>query len=250
MNYLLTLKFDGSSFHGWQRQQNALSVQECIENAVASLFGSCDHVTGCSRTDAGVHANCFKCNFNHKKNIPLSNVVSGLNHFLPQQIAVIDAMTVPESFNARFNCESKEYIYKIANSPVRDPFSINKAYFYKYPLDENLLSQNAADYIGTYDFSAFRAVGSDVQTTVRTIYEADVTRDGDFVTFRVRGNGFLYNMVRIMAGTLIYIAENKILSGSIKDIINSHDRLRAGMTLPPEGLYLNKVFYKESDLGE
>ena len=244
MNYLLTLRFDGSSFHGWQRQKNALSVQECVEKAVSSLFGSCDHVTGCSRTDAGVHANTYKCNFQHDKMIPLSNVVTGLNHFLPEQIAVTNAAVVPDEFNARFDCVSKEYIYIIHNSPVRDPFSVGRAYHYKYPLDERMLNEQVKYYIGTHDFSSFRAVGSDVGTTVRTIFDAEVGREGDKVIFRVEGNGFLYNMVRIMAGTLIYISENKIAPGTIPEVISSRDRLRAGMTLPPDGLYLNKVNYE------
>lgn len=244
MNYLLTLSFDGSSFHGWQRQKNALSVQECVEKAVSSLFGSCDHVTGCSRTDAGVHANTYKCNFQHDKMIPLSNVVTGLNHFLPEQIAVTNAAVVPDEFNARFDCVSKEYIYIIHNSPVRDPFSVGRAYHYKYPLDERMLNEQVKYYIGTHDFSSFRAVGSDVGTTVRTIFDAEVGREGDKVIFRVEGNGFLYNMVRIMAGTLIYISENKIAPGTIPEVISSRDRLRAGMTLPPDGLYLNKVNYE------
>lgn len=244
MNYLLTLRFDGSSFHGWQRQKNALSVQECVEKAVSSLFGSCDHVTGCSRTDAGVHANTYKCNFQHDKMISLSNVVTGLNHFLPEQIAVTNAAVVSDEFNARFDCVSKEYIYIIHNSPVRDPFSVGRAYHYKYPLDERMLNEQVKDYIGTHDFSSFRAVGSDVGTTVRTIFDAEVGREGDKVIFRVEGNGFLYNMVRIMAGTLIYISENKIAPGTIPEVISSRSRLRAGMTLPPDGLYLNKVNYE------
>lgn len=244
MNYLLTLKFDGSGFHGWQRQQNALSVQECVENAVSSLFGSCDHVTGCSRTDAGVHAVGFKCNFVSAKEIPLANVISGMNHFLPSSIAVTDAQTVPEDFNARFDCVSKEYIYRIYNGTVRDPFSVGRAYHYKYRLDEEMLDRQAKDYIGIHDFSSFRAVGSDVATTVRTIFNAGVFRDGDTVCFRVEGNGFMYNMVRIMAGTLIYISEGKIKQGSVPEILASRDRLCAGMTLPPDGLYLNKVNYE------
>lgn len=244
MNYLLVLRYDGSPFHGWQRQKNALSVQECVENAITSLFGSCDFVTGCSRTDAGVHANRFYCNFHHERSIPVANVISGLNHFLPESIAVLDARIVSYDFNSRFDCVSKEYIYKIYNGAVRDPFLLKKAYHYKYPLDEKLLNENARAFIGEHDFSAFRAVGSDVSTTVRTIFNAGVFRDGDTVVFKVDGNGFLYNMVRIMAGTLIYISEGKIESGTVESVINSCDRLKAGMTLPPDGLYLNKVNYE------
>lgn len=244
MNYLLTLKFDGSAFHGWQRQKNAISVQECVENAVGALFGGCDFVTGCSRTDAGVHANSFCCNFHAEKAIPLPNVISGMNHFLPQEIAVTDAQIVGGGFNARFDCTSKQYIYKIYNGEVRDPFLLKKAFQYKYRLDEKMLDKEAKDFIGEHDFSSFRAVGSDVSATVRTIFDAGVYRENDCVIFKVEGNGFLYNMVRIMAGTLLYISEGKIKQGAIPGIISSCNRLNAGMTLPPDGLYLNKVNYE------
>lgn len=237
------MKYDGSAYHGWQRQENADTVQQRTEEAIESLFREKLTVYGCSRTDTGVHANCFKCNFRSEKQLPLANVVSGLNHFLPDDIAVIHCEPVPDDFNARFNCVSKEYVYKIYNGRERDPFAINRAFHYKYHLDEKLLSQQASDFIGTHDFTSFRAAGATVTTTVRTVRAARVERDGDYVYFYVEADGFLYNMVRIMVGTLIYISEGKIPVGSIPEIILSEDRLRAGMTAPPEGLYLNKVNY-------
>lgn len=243
MNYLITLKYDGSAYHGWQRQDNAVTVQQRVEEAVEGLFKEKVSVTGCSRTDTGVHANCFKCNFHTGKQIPHSNIISGMNFFLPQDIAVVDSIEVPENFNARFDCKSKEYIYKIYNDSIRDPFYINKAYFYKYPLDAEYLDKQAKDYIGTHDFSAFRAAGATTKTTVRTVLNAGVERQGDIVIFRVEADGFLYNMVRIMVGTLINISEGKIKSGSIPEIIESKNRLLAGKTEAPEGLYLNKVYY-------
>ncbi len=243
MNYLITLIYDGAPFHGWQRQKNALSVQEVVEGAVEALFGKKTTVYGCSRTDTGVHANEFKANFFSEKQLPLRNVVSGLNFFLPESIAVTDCVPVADSFNARFSCKSKEYIYKIYNSSVRNPFYCSRALFYRLPLDEVFLNRQAKDFIGTHDFSAVRAEGSTVKTTVRTIYEAGVERAGDEVIFRFQADGFLYNMVRIMSGTLIYISEGKIPADSIPDILESRNRVRAGKTLPPEGLYLNKVNY-------
>ncbi len=243
MNYLLTLKYDGSSYHGWQRQENALTVQECVESAVEKLFGEKVSVTGCSRTDTGVHANCFKCNFHTKKEIALEKIITGMNYYLPDDIAVTDSEAVSDEFNARFDCKGKEYIYKIYNGKVRDPFSLNKAYFHKYPLDAVLMDKEAKEFIGTYDFSSFCAAGATVKTTVRTVFDAGVERDGDTVIFRVTGDGFLYNMVRIMAGTLIYISEGKIEKGSVPHIIESKNRLLAGKTAAPEGLYLNKVYY-------
>ncbi len=243
MNYLLTLKYNGSRYHGWQRQENALTVQECVETAIEKLFHEKVSVTGCSRTDTGVHANCFKCNFRAEKEIAFDKVVTGMNYYLPEDIAVTDARQVNDDFNARFDCKGKEYVYKIYNGRVRDPFSEKLAFFHKYPLDAALMNEQAKDFIGTYDFASFCAAGATVKTTVRTVFDSGVERDGDYVIFRVTGDGFLYNMVRIMVGTLIYISEGKIEKGTIPHIIESKNRLLAGKTASPEGLYLNKVFY-------
>lgn len=243
MNYLISLRFDGSAYHGWQRQNNAVSVQQRVEEAAEALFKEKISVTGCSRTDARVHAECFKCNFKSNKLIPHSNIVSGMNFFLPEDIAVFSSEEVPENFNARFSCRSKEYVYKIFNSPVRNPFYLNRALFYKYPLDAAELDAQAKSFLGTHDFSAFQAAGASSLTTVRTVFNAGVERCGDIVVFKVEADGFLYNMVRIMAGTLLYIAEGKIKSGAIPEIIESRNRIFAGKTQEPQGLYLNKVFY-------
>ncbi len=243
MNYLITMKYDGSAYHGWQRQDNAITVQQRVEEALQGLFRQNISVTGCSRTDTGVHANCFKCNFHTEKFIPHENIISGMNFFLPDDIAVYKSEEVSEDFNARFDCKSKEYIYKIYNGNVRDPFYINRALLYRIHLNEAELDKEAKSYIGTHDFSAFRAAGATTKTTVRTVLNAGVERQGDVVIFRVEADGFLYNMVRIMVGTLINISEGKIKSGSIPEIIESKNRLLAGKTQAPEGLYLNKVFY-------
>ena len=219
-------------------------MQQRVEEAAAKLFDT-DHisVSGCSRTDAGVHANCFKCNFRTEKQLPHATVISGMNFFLPDDIAVFESENVPEDFDARFSCRGKEYIYRICNTPIRDPFYLHRALHYRLPLEESFLDGQAKAYIGTHDFTALRAIGSNVKTTVRTVSEASVVREGDIVTFRVRADGFLYNMVRIMVGTLLYISEGKIEAGTIPDIISSKDRTRAGKTVPPEGLYLNQVYY-------
>ena len=155
MNYLLTLRYNGSRYHGWQRQENAITVQECVENAIEKLFNESVSVTGCSRTDTGVHANCFKCNFRTEKEIALDKIVSGLNFYLPEDISVTDAVTVNDEFNARFDAKGKEYIYRIYNGKVRDPFSQQLAYFHKYPLDAVLMNEQAKDFIGTFDFFSF-----------------------------------------------------------------------------------------------
>ena len=247
MNYHLTMMVDGSGYHGWQRQENAVSVQQKVEEAVFSLFGEHTSVTGCSRTDAGVHARDFHANFKLDKSLPFTPVISGLNFYLPDDICVTDCQPADENFNARFSCITKEYFYVIYDSPYRNPFCAHKAVHCKHRLNAENMERQAKDYIGRYDFSSFCAAGAAVRSNVRTVKNAGVFREGDQVTFYVEADGFLYNMVRIMAGTLLYIEEEKIAPGTIPEIIYSKDRLRAGKTMPPEGLYLNKVNYKKEE---
>lgn len=242
-NLRLWLKYNGTAYHGWQIQDNADTVQGQLEAAAAEIFCEKISVNGCSRTDAGVHANEFCCNFRTEKELSCDTVVRALNAKLPLDIAVFCCEEVPFDFHARFDTKSKEYIYKIWNSELRNPFLLDTVFQYKYKLDEAKLNKAAKHFIGTYDFKAFCASGSSVQDTVRTIFDASVTRDGDMVVFKVSGDGFLYNMVRIMVGTLIYVNEGKIGENEIKEIILSGDRVRAGKTVSPEGLYLNKVNY-------
>ena len=242
-NLKLWLKYNGTAYHGWQIQDNADTVQGQLERAIEQIFCEKISVNGCSRTDAGVHANEFCCNFRTEKELGSETVVRALNAKLPLDIVVLKCEEAFPDFHARFNAKGKEYIYKIWNSEVRNPFLLDTVYQYKYKLDEAMLDKAAKSFIGTYDYKAFCASGSTVQDTVRTVFDASVTRDGDMVVFRVMGNGFLYNMVRIMVGTLIYINEGKINQNDIKDIILSGDRTKAGKTVSPEGLYLNKVFY-------
>ena len=242
-NYLLTIRFDGSGYHGWQFQENAVSVQQRVMEAAARMFGESLTVNGCSRTDAGVHANRFCCNFKAPREYPCENVIAALNTYLPDDIAVLECEKVAEDFHARFSCKSKEYEYVVWNAPVRDPFLNKKAYHYKYPLDADFLNQQAKQLLGTHDFTCFMAAGSDAKTTVRTMMKADVRREGDKVIFTFGADGFLYNMVRIMTGTLLYIANGKIAPDSIPDIIASKNRLNAGITVPGDGLYLNRIYY-------
>ena len=242
-NVKLLLYYDGTDYHGWQMQENAITVQECLTKAAEKIFAQEISVNGCSRTDSGVHANMFCANFRFEGERSEEKIILGLNSQLPEDIRVFDCEYVNDDFHARFDCKGKEYIYKIWNSNIGNPFMNRYSLFYPYSIDEKLMNAQAKDFIGTYDFSAFCASGSVVKDTVRTITDCSVKREGNLVTFSVTGDGFLYNMVRIMVGTLLYINSGKIPENTIKDIILSGDRKRAGITARPEGLYLNKVFY-------
>lgn len=242
-NLLLTISFDGSAYHGWQVQENAVTVQQTLQDALQHICQRRDNIVGCSRTDAGVHANMYCCNVRTESPIACEKLVGALNAVLPQDIAALDCREVDFDFHARYDCKSKEYIYKIWNSPNKNPFLYNYSLHYKYPLDEEFLDSQAKMFIGTHRFDSFCAAGSSVEDTERTVMNAAVEREGDTVIFRVEANGFLYNMVRIMTGTLIDISRGRIPAGSINEIIKAENRFAAGYTAPAHGLYLNKIYY-------
>lgn len=242
---LVKIRYDGYNYHGWQVQNNALTVQEVFQKAVQKVFGKQLDIKGCSRTDSGVHANMYCVCFDTDMSISCENVVMALNTHLPNDVACFDCQEVDLDFHPRYSCVSKEYVYKIYNAKYRNPFYDRYALWYKYPIDVELLNKTAQAFVGTYDYSGFCSVKSDVEDTTRTIYSASVYRDGDMICFKVCGDGFLYNMVRIMVGTLLFVAQGKIKENELKDIILSADRKRAGKTAPPQGLYLNQVNYGE-----
>ncbi len=243
-NLLFKIAFDGAAFHGWQQQDNAVSVQGELKKAWESLTGEKPNITGCSRTDAGVHANEYYFNVRTDSTIPVESFPVALSSSkLPKEIAVYSCQEVDFDFNARFDCEKKEYEYVIENTVIASPFMLKRAFNYKYKTDVDLMNEAAQHFVGTHDFSAFCAADAQVKSKIRTIYSAKVFRDGDLIKFRVCGNGFLYNMVRIMAGTLLYVNNGKIKAAEIPDIIKSGDRTKAGVTAVPDGLYLNKVYY-------
>ena len=185
----------------------------------------------------------FCCNFRTYTDRENDKIIKGLNAVLPDSIGVYDIKDMPYDFHARFDCKGKEYIYKIWNGKHKNPFLTDYALHYPYELDAELLDRQAKDFIGTHDFSAFCAAGSSVHSTVRTITDCSVERQGELVTFSVTGDGFLYNMVRIMVGTLLCINSGKLSEGSIPEIIESCDRNNAGITAKAQGLYLNRVYY-------
>ncbi|MDO4363834.1 MAG: tRNA pseudouridine(38-40) synthase TruA [Clostridia bacterium] len=240
---LVTIRYDGSAYHGYQVQSNALTVQEVFQNAVQKVFGERLDVKGCSRTDSGVHANMYCISFDTDMNISNESVVLALNTYLPEDVAAYDCREVGIDFHPRYNCKSKEYLYKIYNGKYRNPFYAKYALWYRWNIDAEYLNNEAQAFVGKYDYSGFCSIKSDVEDTVREIYSCNVWREGDFVYFKVCGDGFLYNMVRIMVGTLLFVSEGKIKSGELKNIILSKDRKKAGKTAPPQGLYLNNVSY-------
>ena len=242
-NLLLTLAYNGAAYHGWQRQSNALTVQQVVEESLSGLLGEDITVNGCSRTDAGVHARTYCLSFVTHTPIPPMGLIKGLNDRLPGDIAVRECREMPADFHARFSCKGKEYLYIVHNSEIKDPFYKDTAMRWRYPIDAELLDREAKDFIGRHDFKAFCSADCDKENTVREIYSYDVRREGELVRFTVSGSGFLYNMVRITVGTLLYIGEGKIPQGSIPRLIESRDRTLAGKTVEPGGLYLNRVFY-------
>ena len=242
-NLLLTLRYDGAGFHGWQLQPNADTVQQELCNAFRKISGNDENIIGCSRTDTGVHADMFCCNVRTECQVSAEKLPDALNFYLPSSVSVYDCKEVDYDFHARYDCKGKEYVYLIYNGKHRNPFYENKALFYPYTIDAEMLDKQAKDFIGVHDFSAFCSAGTEITDKTREIYDCSASRNGDLVEIRVSGNGFLYNMVRIMVGTLLDIQQGKIQKDSIKEIINSLDRNNAGVTAPGCGLYLNKVYY-------
>lgn len=249
---LVKLKYNGSNYVGWQVQKNGLSIQECVQDAIEKVYGSRVPVTGCSRTDSGVHSNGYCFCFTPPCEVEPYRVIASLNYALPNDMGVYDCTTVDDDFHPRYNAVAKEYIYKIYDGRPRNPFLQGLAYHYIGKLNVNDMNEAASLFEGTHDFRSFMANGSKITDTIRTIYYCNVVRKQDYIEMKVCGDGFLYNMVRIMVGTLIAVSEQKIDKKSILDIIFSRDRNKAGKTAPPYGLYLNRVFYdiREVDLHE
>lgn len=246
MKYLLKLSYLGTAYAGFQVQPNGDTVQGRLCSAAKTLFGVDCAVTGCSRTDSGVHAKEYYATLESVggADIPAARLPRAINTYLPKDISVSCARIVPDDFSIRKNVSGKEYEYIILNTAVGDPFCTGRALHYPHHLDADKMNEAAKHFVGKHDFAAFMASGSDIADTVRTVSECRVERDGNIVKIYMAADGFLYNMVRITVGTLIEVSEGKISPDGIDKIINSKDRTLAGRTAPPEGLYLGKVFLK------
>ena len=242
-NIALRPRYDGSCYHGWQVQKNAITVAQTMEEALAKVCGERVKLTGCGRTDAGVHALRYCANFHSDCTVPVDRMPLAVNSRLPDDIAVVDAVEVPDDFNAIGSCVKKEYVYKILNSRIPDPFLADRVCFYPQRLDISLMQAAARAFEGTHDFKAVRSEGTQTKTTVRTVYWCRAEKDGDLITVSICANGFLYNMCRAMVGTMVYASYGKLIPEEIPALLEKRDRRLTGPTMPPQGLYLNRVWY-------
>lgn len=242
-NIKLIIEYDGTNYHGWQSQNNSLAVQDIIASAINKLTGEKVIVNGSSRTDAGVHSYGLAANFLTDSPIPPDRFCYALNTVLPSDVVAVKSEEVSSDFHARFSSKGKKYRYLIYNSEFPSAILRNRAYHVSKALDADKMQEAAEKFIGTHDFTTFMAAGSTVKSPVRTIYSATVTKKDNIICFEVEGSGFLYNMVRIMAGTLVEVGYGKIKVEQINDIILSKNRKLAGKTAPPHGLYLLEVYY-------
>lgn len=242
-NIALRLMYDGTNYHGWQVQKSEATVAETLEKALSHICGHSVKLTGCGRTDAGVHALRYCANFRTNSRIPADRIPLAVNTILPDDISVTNAVEADDTFNAILSCIKKEYIYQIYNSRIRDPFYSNRAYFYHTPLNIPVMVEAAAHFVGTQDFAAVRSVGTETKTTIRTIYWCEVEQSGCMTSLKICADGFLYNMARAIAGTLLYVSEGKIQPEELPRLLETRDRRLTGPTVPPQGLYLARLWY-------
>ncbi len=243
-NLLLTIAYCGKNLHGWQIQDNALTVQEVFQEALFQIIHERPEIKGCSRTDSGVHANMYCVSMKIAHPITNDHLMMAMNRYLPDDVAVTAVRDVPDDFHARYSCSGKEYVYKIWNSRVRNPFLQDLALHYRYEMDIEALHREAQAFVGAHDFTSFCTLDKrEKGDFTRNVKYFNVERYGELVTFTVAADGFLYNMVRIMVGTLLAMNNGRIPFGTLREIIEGENRKLAGPTAPACGLYLNKVFY-------
>ncbi|MEQ8196558.1 MAG: tRNA pseudouridine(38-40) synthase TruA [Clostridiaceae bacterium] len=242
-NVRLLIEYDGTEFYGWQKQKSERTVCETIESVIREVTGEETKLIGCSRTDSGVHARGFVAAFKTESSIPSERFQYAINARLPEDVVILSSEEVPLEFHPRFQAKGKTYCYIIFNR--RSPIAIGRNYncLVKEKLNTEKMKEACRYFEGTHDFKAFMSSGSSVKTTVRTIWNISVEKVSDEIKIYVTGDGFLYNMVRIIAGTLLMVGEEKISPEFIIEIIKSGDRNKAGKCMPSSGLYLEKVFY-------
>lgn len=242
-NIKITIEYEGTNYCGWQIQPNKPTVQEELIKAINKITGENVNLIGAGRTDSGVHATGQVANFRTISNIPGRKFASAITSQLPYDIAVKQSEEVPLDFHARFDAKGKRYKYIIVNQSIRSPLLRNFAYYIPYKLDLDLMNKGKDYLLGSHDFGTFMSSGSSIKDTVRTINFVSINEHDNLIIFKIEGNGFLYNMVRIIVGTLVDIGRERIYVNNLPNIIESKDRTNAGHTAPAQGLYLEKVFY-------
>ena len=246
-NIKLVVEYDGSQYAGWQRQVGQMSVQQRLEEAVLLVTGNTVPVIGASRTDAGVHAAGQTANVRLVTRIPAERFAYALNNRLPPDIRVKSSQAVPLDFHAQYNARRKQYTYQVYQHPQGSALLLNRCWMVRETLDVQAMQQCATLFIGAHDFSAFRAAGGQAKTTRRELYrsqwEAHPQGEGLLLTYTVEGNGFLYNMVRIMVGTMVAVGRGKMNAADIDALMAAKDRRRMGQTAPPQGLCLQRIWY-------
>ena len=235
---MLTVAYDGTNYHGWQIQPNTLTIEQVLDNAINKVTGEKVHVIGASRTDAGVHAKGNVAVFDTQARMPAEKISYALNTRLPEDIRIQDSCEVPSDFHPRFQKTTKTYEYRILNRRFPDPTRRLNSFFYYYPLDVVKMQEASLYLVGEHDFKSFCTEKPEVTNTVRTIYSLNVIKEGDMIIIRVTGNGFLYNMVRIISGTLIEIGYGQYPPERMQKILDAKDRSAAGPTAPAQGLTL------------
>lgn len=248
-NFALEIIYDGTAYHGWQRQNNGITVQEVVENTLSRLTGEEISVQGCSRTDSGVHALSYILNFHSDTKIIPEKIVMAFNNLSGvTDIRAKSCKIVDDDFSARFSNDGKTYIYKIWNSKIQNPFTSKYSWYVPYQLDANEMKKAAKAFEGTYDFAGFMAQGGSQKTTVRTVRRCEIYENYEWESqfaLEIEADAFLYNMVRIITGTVVYCGMGKISSDDIPGIIKRCDRTLAGVTAPPSGLFLKEVKYEK-----
>ena len=248
-NFALEIIYDGTAYHGWQRQENGITVQEVVENTLSKLTGEKISVQGCSRTDAGVHALSYILNFHSDTKIIPEKIVFAFNNLSGvTDIRAKSCKAVDDDFSARFSNDGKTYIYKIWNSKIQNPFTSKYSWYVPYQLDAKEMKKAAKAFEGTYDFAGFMAQGGSQKTTVRTVRRCEIFENYEWdnqFALEIEADAFLYNMVRIITGTVVYCGMGKISADEIPGIIKKCDRTLAGVTAPPEGLFLKEVKYEK-----
>lgn len=243
-NIKITIEYDGTRYNGWQSQKNGTGIQEILTNAIHQVCSDVDKINGAGRTDAGVHAFGQTANFFTESNVPIKKMATAINVYLPKDIVVVNAEEVSKDFHSRYSAKGKKYMYIVNNSKTRSALDFYREYHFDYNLDYKSMKKAAEIFEGTHDFRGFMASGSSVKDTIRTISKIQIKKkDDDRIIFNFTGDGFLYNMVRILVGTLLDVGTGKIKVEELKEIILSKDRKRAGKTVPAQGLYLVEVYY-------